>query len=194
MDLLLQIWAGGCYLSNKVLFSIAEGRQAELRKRLRILGWLVYIIGVPAWVVILVGHDNWIAASIEAGGIPAMVLGLYNTWHDHQRQHRWFNRFVSFCTWGSLVFGVGWSMWLNGGLGSLTQLLEMGVMLGFLLGSYLLAKGNPVGWLMFMLMNLSMASLMGLQDKYILMIQQLVSLCFVIYGFRSAWRQRASLA
>lgn len=194
MDLLLQIWGGGCYLSNKALFAIAESRQADLRKRLRILGWLVYIIGVPAWVIILVGHDNWIAASIEAGGIPAMLLGLYNTMHDHQRQHRWFNHFVSFCTWGSLVFGVAFSVWDNGGLGSLSQMLEMGVMVGFLMGSYLLARGNPVGWLMFMLMNLSMSTLMGLQDKHILMIQQLVSLCFVIYGFRTAMRQRTSLA
>ncbi len=55
-------------------------------------------------------------------------------------------------------------------------------MVGFLLGSYLLAKRNPNGWLLFMLMNGSMAALMLLRDKPILSIQQILFLCFVIYG------------
>jgi hypothetical protein len=56
-------------------------------------------------------------------------------------------------------------------------------MIGFLIGSYLLAKSNVYGWLFFMLMNGSMASLMLIQHKPLLFGQQLVSLCFVIYGF-----------
>ena len=56
-------------------------------------------------------------------------------------------------------------------------------MLGFLLGSYYLAKNRANGWLFFMLMNLSMASLMFMQEKPILMAQQILSFCFVLYEF-----------
>jgi len=137
-------------------------------------------------VIILVGHQDWIAASIEAGGIPAMLLGLYNTYHDHKKSHKPFNTFVSFSTYGSLVSGLLYSFNLHGGISSIAQVLEIGVMLGFLLGSYYMAKNNPSGWLFFMLMNLSMASLMFLQDRPILMAQQLLSFCFVFYGFKKS--------
>jgi nicotinamide riboside transporter PnuC len=73
----------------------------------------------------------------------------------------------------------------------LTQILEIGVMIGFLLGSYLLAKNRSRGWLFFMLMNVSMGSLMLLQDKPILAFQQAVSLCFVVYGYLIARRSPA---
>ncbi len=186
MDLLLQIWGGGCYLSNKILFSVAENQAESIKRKLKIFGWLIYIVGVPAWVIILVSNNDWIAASIEAGGIPAMLLGLYNTIHNHQKVNRTFNWVVSFCTYSSLAFGLSFSAYHYGGINSLTQVLEVGVMLGFLLGSYRLAKGHLNGWLFFMLMNLSMASLMFIQDKPVLMAQQLISLCFVIYGFVTA--------
>jgi len=183
MEFILQIWGGLFYLVNKILFALSETQQGLAKKRLKVSGWAIYILGVPAWVIILIEHQNWIAASIEAGGIPAMLLGLYNTYHDHKRPHKTFNVFVTICTYSSLAFGVGYSLYVHGGITSLSQVLEIGVMLGFLLGSYYLAKNNPNGWLFFMLMNLSMASLMFLQDKPILMAQQLLSLCFVIYGF-----------
>jgi len=69
---------------------------------------------------------------------------------------------------------------------STAQVMELGVMAGFLLGNYYMAKSNPLGWLFFILMNFSMASLMYLQDNRILMVQQLLSLCFVCYGFMKA--------
>ena len=180
MDLLLQIWGGGCYLCNKILFSVSESQDAVIKRKLKIVGWLVYILGVPAWVVILVANNDWIAASIEAGGIPSMLLGLYNTLYNHQKVNHFFNRFVFVCTYSSLVFGLSFSVYHHDGIASLTQILELGVMLGFLLGSYLLAKGNVNGWLFFMLMNISMAALMFIQEKPILMSQQLLSLCFVL--------------
>lgn len=183
MDLLLQIWGGSCYLANKILFSISESQNETIKRKLKIFGWLIYLLGVPVWVVILLSHNDWIAASIEAGGIPAMLLGLYNTIHNHQKVNHAFNTIVSLCTYSSLAFGLSFSIYLHGGITSLTQILEVGVMLGFLLGSYFLAKGNSNGWLMFMLMNISMASLMFIQEKPILMAQQILSLCFVLYGF-----------
>lgn len=183
MDLVLQVWGGMFYLINKILFALSEGKAGKRKKSLRIQAWVIYILGVPAWVTILISHQDWIAASIEAGGVPAMLLGLYNTYHDNKKNPRVFNKIVTLCTYSSLLFGVSYSLIHHGGLTSVSQILEIGVMLGFLLGSYTIAKNNPAGWFFFMLMNLSMASLMFLQDKPILMAQQLVSLFFVIYGF-----------
>lgn len=192
MEWILQIWGGGFYLLNKILFSVAEGQPAQRKRSITIKAWIIYILGVPPWVIILVGHQNWIAASIEAGAIPAMLLGLYNTYHSTSQQHgrvyRFFNRVVACCTYGSLLFGLSYSMIEYGGIVSVSQLLEIGVMMGFLLGSYALAKNNRIGWFFFMLMNLSMASLMLLQEKPILMVQQFVSLCFVVYALMQSRR------
>ncbi|WP_439134421.1 hypothetical protein [Pseudomaricurvus sp.] len=194
MDLMLQIWGGSFYLINKILFALSEGRHEPTKKHFKLSGWTIYILGVPAWVIVLAGHENWIAASIEAGGIPAMLLGLYNTYHDHQKPHQLFNRIVTLCTYSSLTFGLLYSVSQHGGITSISQVLEIGVMLGFLLGSYYMAKNNRIGWLFFALMNLSMATLMLLQDKPILMAQQLVSLCFVIYGFMQSRSLRTQTA
>ncbi len=86
----------------------------------------------------------------------------------------------------AITLGLGYSLIDNGGITSISQILEIGVMIGFLLGSYLLAKNNRKGWLFFMIMNGSMASLMLIQEKQLLALQQLVSLSFVIYGFRAS--------
>jgi hypothetical protein len=186
VETLLQVWGGGCYLMNKVLFSVSQNEQPHRKRTFQIWAWLIYIFGVPAWVFILVSHHNWIAASIEAGGVPAMLLGLYNTFHGFKKDNRIFTALVTLCTYAALAFGISYSWQHYGGITSLSQMLEVGVMLGFLMGSYLLAKQNTNGWLFFMLMNVSMAWLMFMQDKPILMMQQLVSLGFVIYGFISA--------
>ncbi len=186
MDIFLQIWGGAFYLTNKVLFALSETQQAQLKKKMKVIGWVVYILGVPAWVTILIGHHNWIAASIEAGGLPAMLMGLYYAIHEDKPHSRRVNTLVSICTYSSLVVGLSYSIYQHSGISSVSQLLEMGVMLGFLLGSYLMAKRDAKGWLFFMLMNLSMALLMFIQDKPILMAQQLASLCFVIYGYRKS--------
>jgi hypothetical protein len=186
MDLFLQLWGGGLYLLNKIFFALAEGRQEAIKRKLRITGWAVYILGVPAWVIILVGKHDWIAASIEAGGVPAMLFGLLNACQKTDNPDRNLDLIASLFTYAALIFGVGYSLYDYGGITSGSQILEIGVMIGFLLGSYLLAKKNTYGWLFFMLMNGSMATLMFHQGKPLLSIQQLVSLCFVIYGFTVA--------
>ena len=186
MDVFLQVWGGAFYLLNKMLFAFSEAKVAQQKRKLTMLAWASFLIGVPAWLIILVGQGNWIAASVEAGGIPAMLLGLYNTYHNNQRPNKLFNQVVTLSTYLSLAVGLSFSLWVHAGVTSITQVLEMGVMLGFLFGSYLMAKGNPKGWLFFVLMNLSMATLMFMQDKAILMLQQLLSLGFVIYGYRKS--------
>lgn len=186
MDLVLQIWGGAFYLSNKILLALSEGRTGSSRKNFKLSAWSAYLIGVPAWVTILISHQNWIAASIEAGAAPAMLLGLYNAYHENNKPSKIFNNIVTVITYSSLILGLSLSVYHNSGITSLSQFLEVGMMLGFLLGSNYLARGNNIGWLFFMLMNLSTAALMLLQEKPILMVQQLVSLCFVIYGYNKA--------
>ena len=58
MDLLVQIWAGSFYLLNKVFFSTAERAEPVLKRKLKAMGWIVYILGVPAWAIILIGNHN----------------------------------------------------------------------------------------------------------------------------------------
>jgi hypothetical protein len=195
MDWILQVWGGSFYLLNKVLFSLAEGRRAERQRRLRIAGWVIYILGVPAWVIILIGKHDWIAASIEAGGLPAMLFGLYNVYFNPEKPNSAFNLIAKLCTYSFLFFGVIYSLFDFGGVRAWSQVLEIGVMVGFLLGSFLLAQKKIYGWVFFMLMNISMASLMFLQNKPFLSFQQLISLCFVIYGFvRALEASRSTVA
>lgn len=183
MDIVLQAWGGGFYLLNKIFLAIAEGKKKKRKRQLKLAGWAIYILGVPAWVIILISKHDWIAASIEAGGVPSMLLGLVTVYKGSEYPNKYFDLIVSSFTYVFLIFGVCYSVYDYGGLASVSQLLEIGVMIGFLIGSYLLAKGNLFGWLFFMLMNGSMATLMLIQSKPLLSAQQIVSLCFVVYGF-----------
>ncbi|MEO0565675.1 MAG: hypothetical protein AAF125_26445, partial [Chloroflexota bacterium] len=69
--------------------------------------------------------------------------------------------------------------------------LELAVTVGFLAGTYLLARENPLGWVLFMVMNASMATLQGVRGNWLLTLQQIVSLGFVVYGYWSVVRVRA---
>ena len=190
MDIILQAWGGGFYLFNKIFFALAERKTQKPKRTLKIIGWSIYILGVPAWVIVLMGKHDWIAASIEAGGVPSMLFGLFTVYQNAERPNRIFDLIASTFTYAFVIMGVGYSVYDYGGIASVTQVLEIGVMIGFLIGSYLLAKSNPYGWLFFMLMNGSMAALMLIQHKPLLSIQQLISLCFVIYGFAGSLRSK----
>jgi nicotinamide riboside transporter PnuC len=186
MDLALQAWGGGLYLLNKIFFAVAEGQLEANQRKLRMAGWLVYIFGVPAWVIILVGKHDWIAASIQVGVVPSMLFGLYNAFTHTERPNKTFDRIASLCTCVCLALGGSYSLYDYGGLTAVSQILELCIMVGFLVGSYLLAKKNLYGWLFFILMNACMGTLMLLQHKPLLSAQQLLSLCFVVYGFSVA--------
>lgn len=186
MDLFLQIWGSSFYLLNKGLFALAEGKREHLKRLLKIIGWSVYLLGAPAWVIILAGKHDWIAAAITAGGMPSMLFGLYNVCRNNMTPNKRLDQITSAFTYGFLLYGLSYSLYDYGGITTLSQILEMGIMIGFLLGSYLLAKNIHYGWLFFMLMNASTGTLMLVQHKPLLSIQQFVSLCFVIYGFSVA--------
>lgn len=186
MDLFLQIWGGSFYLTNKIVFSISESKNPVIKRQLKLFGWIIYILGVPAWVIILSIKQNWIAASIEFGGIPAMLLGLYTVYKGSELPNRYLNIIASFFTIAAIISGTGFSLYTHSGITSISQILEIGVMIGFLLGSYFMAKNKSYGWIFFMVMNGCMGTLMLIQDKPLLSIQQCVSLSFVIYGYVSA--------
>ena len=190
MDIILQAWGGCFYLLNKIFFALAEGKKQKTKRKLKILGWFVYILGVPAWVIILISKHDWIAASIEAGGLPSMLFGLFTAYQNADSPNKYFDLAASLFTYGFLIIGVCYSLYDYGGITAASQVLEIGVMIGFLSGSYLLATSNLYGWVFFMLMNGSMAALMIIQHKPLLTIQQLISLCFVIYGFAVSLRSK----
>jgi hypothetical protein len=182
--LLLQVWGGGFYLANKILLSVAEGRvEAD---RLKIWGWAFYLLGLPAWIIILVTKQDWIAAAIEVGGAPSMVLGLMIAFRKGNSLPAVLDKFAMIFAYILIFGGTSYSIYIHGGITSLTQVLEVGVMAGFLGGTYLLAKNSRSGWLLFMIMNSSMGLLMYLQGSLILAAQQAISLLFVFYGYYQA--------
>jgi len=185
VHIFLQIWGGAFYLANKIFFSLSETKVDDKKLQFKLLAWSTYLIGVPAWVVLLIGKNDWIAASIEASGIPSMLLGWYATFYKTEVSPV-VTKIVKYITYIAIGTGLSVSIQHYGGIVSVSQCLEIGVTLGFLAGSYLMTQHNRNGYLFFMLMNVSMASLMAIQGKNILMIQQLLSLSFVIYGYSQA--------
>lgn len=177
---ILQIWGGIFYLLNKIFFSQAERKSSETAKeKWQIWAWIVYIIGLPGWTTLFIIKHNWIAFSIEAGGLPAMLLGLIIALRGKGQEPKW----LDYVTIISIVLGIGFSLYDFGGLTSYTQILELSLTTGFLLGTYLLANKNPKGYLWFMLMNLSCGTLMLFQNYPWLAGQQAISLLFVIDAY-----------
>ena len=180
MVVFAEVWGALFYLINKILLSRGEGEIGI--NNFRIYGWISYLIGVPAWILILLSENNWIAAAVEIGGDPAMVLGLMFELHGKEIIDEKWKRRVRVFTYFMVLFGISFSLIEHNGITKITQLFEIGVVSGFLIGTHKLAFGSWSGWLFMALMNTSMASLMLIQDKPILVCQQLISLMFVLWG------------
>ena len=182
MNLFLQLWGGGFYLANKIFLSLGEGGgDSQSRK---VWGWACYLLGLPAWIVILALERNWIAAALEFGSVPSMLLGLAIALRGAKTfQSTFASSFAGWFTYLLIPVGVGYSLYDYGGIASINQVLEMIAMAGFLGGTYLLAKNQRRGWLLFMLMNSSVAVLMLIQGNLILSAQQVLSLGFVVFGY-----------
>ena len=116
--MLLQIWGGLFYLLNKVFFSQAErSKTVHGRKIWRIRSWLVYLAGLPAWVVVFISEHNWIAAGVESGGAPAMLIGLIIAWRGHGTEPKSLNGLAKF----SVLAGFILSVYEFGGIKNLNQ-------------------------------------------------------------------------
>ena len=181
VDIFLQIWGGIGYLVAKILLASAEGMNNN--RKLRIIGWFSYLLGIPAWVILLAGKNNWVVAAIDLGSVPSMILGIIIAWKQNVQINKVFDIFVKFFTFFMIMLGTFYSIYYFHGITTFSQILEILITFGFLLGSYLLAKRNPVGWLLFALMCTCMGILMLIQDKILLVFQQGISLVVVIVGY-----------
>ena len=187
MSLILQVWGGGFYLLSKLFLALGEGRQRT--SNAKAWGWIFYLTGLPAWIVILVLEKNWITAAIELGSAPSMMLGLTLALSKTREAPAPLEKLSLLFAYSLIPLGVGYSLYDYGGLTSVTQALEMGAVIGFLGGTYLLAKANRSGWLLFVFMNADVALLMLIQDLPVLVAQQLLSLCFSTFGYVRAGRK-----
>jgi len=188
IDLFLQIWGGIGYLVAKILLASAEGMNNN--RKLRIIGWFFYLIGIPAWVILLAGKNNWVVAAIDLGSVPSMILGIIIAWKQNIQINKIFDMFVKFFTFFMILLGAFYSIYYFHGITTFSQILEIIITFGFLLGSYLLAKRNPTGWLLFALMCTCMGILMLIQDKTLLVFQQGISLIVIIVGYIRAIKKQ----
>ncbi len=181
----LQWLGGGFYLLNKIFLSFSEHARnrgyAAAARRWRIASWAVYLCGLPPWVIIFVSWRDWIAASVEASGAPAMLLGLVTALRGTTANPpRWLDRLALVC----IPAGFAYSLYDFGGLTTPNQWLEIGLVLGFLVGTYLLAKERASGYLWYVLMHVSCGWLMWIQSYPWLFLQQLASLVFIVDAYR----------
>jgi len=180
INLLLQVWGGLFYLLNKVFFSRAErSKNSQGKQKSRFWAWALYLIGVPTWVIVLVSGRNWIAAAIETRGAPAMLVGLINARRGQGHAPLWLDHFVKL----ALAIGLGLSLYDFGDLTSLSQVLELGMASGLLMGTYLLSKDKPHGYFWLRLGNITCARLRGIQVHWLLLAEQTISLGFVFDAY-----------
>ncbi|MDY0361763.1 MAG: hypothetical protein RBR08_09935 [Desulforegulaceae bacterium] len=188
--ILLQVWGGLFYLLNKLFFSMAERSSGiKIQQKARVYAWIVYLAGLPAWVFVFIMEHNWIAAAVESSGVPAMIMGLYYALKEGREKSN--NKVLDYLSRFMIAFGLGLSLYDFGGLTTINQLVELGVALGFIFGTYFLAKFNSQGYFWFMLGNISAALLMMRQGYYVLMSQQLFSLILVLDAYFVRKRKEA---
>lgn len=187
MEIFLQVWGGLFYLLNKIFFSFAERDYKNAKKSWQKLSWIVYIIGLPGIVGILVLKHNWIFAALEVGGAPSMFLGLFIAIRGKGYEPKWLNHFAAL----TIFIGLGYSFYDFGGITSLTQWLEIGSVVGFLIGTYRLANEKADGYLWYLLMSATALLLFWIQDLTLLVAQQIVSTLFIVDAYL-AWRRNRS--
>ncbi len=191
MQVFLQLWGGVFYTLNKIFFSYSEHTKARGDEvgfqRWRIASWAVYIVGLPAWVILLAGNRAWIAAGVESFGFLSMLLGLVIAYRGKAGGSPWWLDVTArLC----IPLGFFYSLYDFGGLNTVNQWLEIGLVVGFLVGTYLLAKERSVGYLWYVLMHISAGGLMWLQGYYWLCGQQALSLIFIGDAYLVATRQK----
>jgi hypothetical protein len=181
MEMFLQWWGGIGYLLSKVFIVYSEFPANG--KNWRLAGWFVYLLALPAWVILLASRQNWIASAVETAGVPSIILGIVITWKQNNNPNKYIDWSIRIFTGIMILLGVVSSIITFGGIKTISQMLEIIIIFGYLVSNYLLARRNPFAWLMFMTGLISMSILMYIQQKPILCIQQLVSLIPVIIGF-----------
>ena len=118
-----------------------------------------------------------------------MVLGLVIALRGTTKNPpRWLDHFALVC----IPLGFGYSLYDFGGITTIDQWLEIGLVLGFLVGTYLLAKEWASGYLWYVLMHVTCGWLMWIQGYPWLLLQQLVSLVFIVDAYRMTQKCRVT--
>lgn len=190
----LQICGGVLYLLNKLFMFVSERMIEPAKRHWKIAGWVVYLFGLPMWLYYFGQKHNWIAMAVEVGGAPSMVLGLVNEWRGKDKTPHW----LYYLAVSTVVLGLGCSLLEFSGLTKWTQVMEIGISVGFLIGTYQLAQRNPNGYLWCALMSGSALPLLYLQidptREYVpepyLIAMQVLSVIFVMDAYRCN-RQRS---
>jgi len=182
-----EVWGGVFYLLNKIFFSFSERSRDEVMSRVwRRRAWIVYLTGLPMILALFWLKRNWMAFSVEAGGSAAMVLGIVVASRGIERTPKW----LDYIALGFAILGIVFSLYDYRGITTVNQLLELGTISGFLIGTYLLAKERPIGYLWYMIMNLATGWLMYIEDYHLMALQQVLSLGFIVDAYLTHKRKR----
>jgi|GEM_PF-6964096 len=76
MDLILQIWGGSFYLTNKICFALAEDKNKSRKRQLKIAGWLFFMIMNGSMGTLMIIQNKPILAIQQAVSLCFVVYGF----------------------------------------------------------------------------------------------------------------------
>jgi len=190
MEIFLQWWGGIAYFLAKVFLVSAD--IAKKNNKIRLVGWLAFLIGLPTWVIFQAMNKNWMASAMEIASIPSILLGIIMAWKRYVNLNKIVDRSILIFTLFMIIVGIFYSVYTFNGIKTFSQLLEIVIIFCYLLSIYLLAKRNPFSWLMLIIGHVSMSYLMFIQKNYILWIQQIVSIIPAIIGLMNNMKEAKS--
>lgn len=179
---LLQIFAGGFYFLNKVFLLLVYLVPNKRIKTTNILASIVYPFGLPFWIIIFYLEKDFIALSLELGGLFSMILSIRTSTKGKDNKTVLYEKICLYITFFFLVFGTFSSLYTHSGITSFTQVLEIFIVVGFLVGTYKMARQSSEVYYWFSFMNLSCATLMLIQENPILFGFQICSLICMVTG------------
>lgn len=183
-EVIYQILGGVFYLLNKKFLSLGErdGKKVLWGFNFKTWSWISFIMGLPFWLILFFIEKNYIALALESSAIPSLILGLINSKGLNKKEPFWIKYFVIF----SVILGLYFSISHYGGLKNLTQISEIIMVSTFLVGTYYLAKGKNIGYVYYIFMHLSCIYLMYLNNFWFLLIQQIISIRYVIDAYTNS--------
>ena len=186
-DFLLQFYSylgALCFLVNKIYLSQAErARDEETELTNRALAWKSYLRGLPFIVVLFYETRGWLAASVEAAGAPAVYLGLVRAKRGKKSKLP-VSLFVF--ALAASVLGLCGSLYLYRGLTEWSQVCELGLSVGYFVGTFLLAyRDDKNGYLWYVLMHVAGAAYFYIipTTNWVMVIFQVVSIGFVVDAY-----------
>lgn len=184
-EVFCQILGGSFYLLNKIFLSLGErnGKKVLVGLNFKAWSWISFLIGLPFWLILFFLEKNYIALGLESSAIPSLVLGLIISIKGSKiKEPFWIKYFVI----SSVVLGLYFSIIHYDGINNSTQVSEIIMVSTFLIGTYYLAKGKNIGYIYYIFMHLSCIYLMYLNNFYFLLIQQVISIGFVLDAYTNS--------